>query len=248
MPGHEIQVTGHYPVFRHQDAKLSLMAALVHLIQHAEVDNPDHLVTGSMPGFDLSPHGLEQARRVGRYLGPRPIVAIWSSPQQRALRTAEEIAARSTVPVRVHPDLTHWELSERWKGHPWGSIPSRFPGEMEAYLDHPTRLDFIDEQITDVAERVSSVARHLEQEHPHGDIIIVSHQDAIQAARLHLTGTGLESLHENRPTDGAVITLRPGQAWREETSWDPGDRPRFGEKSDLRVVTTSGSPDGPSSA
>lgn len=223
------------------------MAALVHLVRHAEVDNPDHLVCGSMPGFDLSPHGLEQARRVGRYLGPRPVVAIWSSPQQRSLRTAEEIAARSTVPVRVDPDLTDWELTERWKGHPWNSISTGFPGELEAYLDHPTRLEFVAEQLSEVAGRVAAVARRLDQEHPHGDVVIVSHQDPIQAARLHLTGDGLEALHDGRPSHGAVITLRPGQTWREETSWEPGDTPRFGEKSELRVVT-SGSPQGPSPA
>ena len=224
------------------------MAALVHLVRHAEVDNPDHLVTGSMPGFDLSPHGLEQARRVGRYLSPRAVVAIWSSPQQRSLRTAEEIAARSTVPVRVHPDLTDWEVTERWKGHPWKSISSRFPGELEAYLARPTQLDFVSEQLADVAERVAAVARRLDGDHPHGDVVIVSHQDPIQAARLHLTGEGLESLHQERPANGAVITLRPGGTWREETSWEPGDGPRFGEKSDLRVVTTTGNPDGPSPA
>ena len=223
------------------------MAALVHLVRHAEVDNPDHLVCGSMPGFDLSPHGLEQARRVGRYLGPRPVVAIWSSPQQRSLRTAEEIAARSTVPVRVDPDLTDWELTERWRGHPWNSIPERFPGELEAYLEHPERLDFVSEQAGDVANRVAAVARRLDQEHPHGDVVIVSHQDPIQTARLHLTGEGLESLHAARPPHGSVITLRPGQTWREETSWEPGDTPRFGEKSELRVVT-SGYPGDPSPA
>lgn len=223
------------------------MAALVHLVRHAEVDNPDHLVCGSIPGFDLSPHGLEQARRVGRYLGPRPVVAIWSSPQQRSLRTAEEIAARSTVPVRVDPDLTDWELTDRWKGNPWSSISAEFPGELEAYLDHPTRLEFVTEQLSDVAERVAAVARRLDKEHPHGDVVIVSHQDPIQAARLYLTGEGLKSVHEGRPAHGSVVTLRPGQTWREETSWEPGDTPRFGEKSELRVVT-SGSPGGPSPA
>jgi broad specificity phosphatase PhoE len=224
------------------------MAALVHLVRHAEVDNPDHLVCGSMPGFDLSPHGLEQARRVGRYLGPRAVVAIWSSPLQRALRTAEEIAARSGVPVRVHPDLTDWSLMERWKGHPWASIASRFPGEIEAYLEHPESLDFIDEQLGDLAERVAAVARLLDAEHPHGDVIVVSHQDAIQGARLVLTGGALSALHDDRPASGAVVTLRPGPAWREETSWEPGDTPRFGERSDLRVVTAAGPPEGPTSA
>lgn len=224
------------------------MAALVHLVRHAEVDNPDHLVCGSLPGFDLSPHGLEQARRVGRYLGPRPVVAIWSSPLQRALRTAEEIAARSGVPVRVHPDLTDWSLMDRWRGHAWNSISNLFPGELEAYLDDPQHLDFIDEQLGEIAERASAVARALDEEHPHGDVVVVSHQDVVQAARLHLTGTSLRSLHDEKPPNGGVVTLRPGATWHEQTSWGPGDTPRFGERTGLRMVTTAGTPEGPSPA
>lgn len=216
------------------------MAALVHLVRHAEVDNPDHLVCGSLPGFDLSPHGLEQARRVGRYLGPRAVVAIWSSPQRRALRTAEEIAGRSGVPVRVHQDLTEWSLMDRWQGNPWNTISSRYPGELEAYLEDPTRLEFVTEQLAAVAERVSAVARSLDAEHPHGDVVIVSHQDVIQAGRLHLTGAALSGLHDEPPAAGGVVSLRPGPTWREETSWQPGDTPRFGEKSDLRVVEDQG--------
>lgn len=229
-------------------AKLEAMAALVHLVRHAEVDNPDHLVCGPLPGFDLSPHGLEQARRVGRYLGPRPVVAIWSSPLQRSLRTAEEIAARSGVPVRVHPHLTDWSLMDRWKGHAWGSIPNLFPGEIEAYLEHPQRLDFVEEQLGEVADRAAAVARALDVEHPHGDVVVVSHQDVIQAARLLLTGDSMASLHDEKPPNGGVISLRPGTTWREETSWSPGDSPRFGERTGLRMVSTAGSPDGPSSA
>jgi len=223
------------------------MAALVHLVRHAEIDNPDHLVCGSMPGFGLSPLGVEQARRVARYLGPRAVVAIWSSPQERALRTAEEIAARSGVPVRVHADLTDWQLMERWSGHPWNSLAELFPGEIEAYLAHPENLDFVEEQLPDVALRIARVARALDAEHPHGDVVIVSHQDAIQAARLYLTGADLAQLHDMRPVSGAVVTLRPGPAWRLETEWEPSDKPRFGEKSDLRLVT-AGTTDGPTPA
>lgn len=223
------------------------MAAFVHLVRHAEIDNPDHLVCGSMPGFGLSPLGIEQARRVARYLGPRPVVAIWSSPRERSLRTAEEIAARSGVPVRVHGDLTDWRLMERWKGHPWSSLTDLFPGEIEAYLAHPEQLDFVDEQLSDLAMRMARVARALDAEHPHGDVVIVSHEDAIQAGRLHLTGADLAQLHDERPVSGAVLTLRPGPAWRLETAWEPSDRPRFGEKSDLRLVN-AGQSDRPSPA
>lgn len=224
------------------------MAALVHLVCHAEVDNPDHLVDGSLSGIGLSPHGLDQARRVGRYLGPRAVVAIWSSPLERSLRTAEEIAKRSSVPVRVDQGLTEWSIADRWAGHTWASIKDAFPGEIETYLERPHLVDFVDESLIDLADRVSQVARRLDEEHPHGDVVIVSHQDPIQAGRLRLTGAGLANLHKGKPGNGSVVTLRPGVSWVEETVWQPGDSPRFGEKSDLRVVATFEPPPSPTSA
>ena len=220
------------------------MAALVHLVTDAEPDNPDRLVCGSMTGLGLSPHGLDQARRAGRYLGPRPVVAIWSSPLERALRTAEEIAARSGVPVRVDPDLTEWEVTRRWQGHRWSSIPVTFPGELEGYLSHPEDLDFVGESLADLADRVGFVARRLDTEHPHGDVVIVSHQDPIQAARLKLVGSPLGDLHQDKPSHGAVVTLRPGPAWKVEAVWEPAGSVGLGERSDLRVISApSRSPD-----
>ena len=70
------------------------MAARVHLVRHGEVHNPDHLVYASLPGFTLSERGEAQARAVARYLGRQPIVGVWSSPLERALRTAEPLAQR----------------------------------------------------------------------------------------------------------------------------------------------------------
>lgn len=173
---------------------------------------------------------------MGRYLGPRPVVAIWSSPLERCLRTAEEIAARTGVPVKVDPALTEWELMHRWRGHPWRAIPEEFPGELEAYLEEPSNLGFTPETLTDVAGRVATTARRLDEDHPHGDVVIVSHQDPIQAGRLALVGAGFTGFHDAKPGHGGVVTMRPGPSWREETTWEPGESPQFGERSDLRVL------------
>ncbi|MDP9496020.1 MAG: histidine phosphatase family protein [Actinomycetota bacterium] len=213
------------------------MAALMHLVRHAEVDNPNHLVYSDLPGFGLSPRGLEQARRVGRYLGPRPVVAIWSSPLERSLRTAEEIASRTAVPVKVDPGLTEWRVTSRWRGHTWSDLPDIFPGELEAYLEHPENLEFAEESLEDLAERMAATARRLDTEHPHGDVVIVSHQDPIQAGRLRLIGSSLPGLHQEKPGHGAVVTLRPGDVWREETVWEPGESTRVADHQGLRVLS-----------
>jgi broad specificity phosphatase PhoE len=213
------------------------MAALIHLVRHAEVDNPEHLVYSDLPGFGLSERGLEQARRVGRYLGARPVVAIWSSPLERSSRAAEEIAGRTGVPVKVDPGLTEWRVTSRWRGHSWSELPDAFPGELEAYLEHPETLTFAEESLNDLADRMAATARRLDTDHPHGDVVIVSHQDPIQAGRLRLIGSSLTGLHDEKPGHGAVVTLRPGEVWREETMWEPGDSTRIADHQGLRVVS-----------
>jgi broad specificity phosphatase PhoE len=125
--------------------------------------------------------------------------------------------------------------------------PSSFPGELEAYLEHPESLPFDTEPLEELADRMAAAARRLDSEHPHGDVVIVSHQDPIQAARLRLIGAALSDLHKDKPGHGSVVTLRPGAVWRVEMVWEPGESPRFGEKTGLRVLHPS-TPEDPASA
>ena len=100
-------------------------------------------------------------------------------------------------------------------------LPNVFPGELEAYLEHPADLTFADESIDQLGERVAAVVGQLAARHPDERIAVVSHQDPIQAGRLKLRGIPLEELHLNRPGHCDVLTLEPGQPWREVGYWVP---------------------------
>ncbi|HEX7100322.1 MAG TPA: histidine phosphatase family protein [Acidimicrobiia bacterium] len=197
------------------------MAARIHLVRHGEVHNPDHLVYASLPGFRLSPRGEAQARAVARYLGRQPIVGVWSSPLERALLTAEPLAQRVGLPVKTDDALTEWQLMARWAGISWEDIPKKFPGELEAFLDDPTRLDFSPESLDDLARRIAGTVQRLHESHPHGDIVVVSHSAPIRAGVLRLTGSSLSDFWADEPGHGAVTTLRPGAPWEIETVWVP---------------------------
>lgn len=200
------------------------MASRIHLVRHAEVHNPGHVVYASLPGFGLSDLGRLQAREAARYLGSQPIVAVWSSPLQRALETAAPIAGRLGLPVRIDEELTEWRLSEGWAGQRWEDLPTSRPGELEAYLEHPDRLPFSAESLAQLAMRMRAVLDRLNELHPQGDVVVVSHQDPVQAARLSITGTDLSQLNMDKPEHASVATIRPGTPWREEVRWSPGSR------------------------
>lgn len=200
---------------------LVAMASMVHLTRHGEVDNPKHLVYADLPGFGLSDLGRLQAKQAARYLSSRPIVAVWSSPLERAIETAQYIAARHQLPVRVDEQLTEWHLSSRWSGIRWEDLPTRLPGELEAYLNHPWDLDFTPETLVDLAERMAEVALRLAERHREGDVVVVAHQDPIQAARLRLTGADHRRQQDAKPGHASVVSLRPGTPWTELSAWEP---------------------------
>jgi broad specificity phosphatase PhoE len=63
----------------------------VHLVRHGEVENPERVMYGRLPGFSLSERGRAHARAAAAYLADEPgaIDALISSPLERARETAE---------------------------------------------------------------------------------------------------------------------------------------------------------------
>src|ERR1700739_4626888 len=73
--------------------------ATVHLVRHGEVHNPDGVLYGRLPGFGLSETGrlMAKAGADSRRGGEGPLLR--SSPRERAVETAEPIAAEFGLPV-----------------------------------------------------------------------------------------------------------------------------------------------------
>ncbi len=139
------------------------------------------------------------------------------------METATIIAGMLGVPVALDDRLVEWGLARRWAGAVWDDIPALFPGELEAYLEHPDDLAFSPESIAEVARRVTqaveAVAADVEDG---GAAVVVSHQDPLQAARLELTGRPLGDLGRDKPAHAEIISLAPrGGIWGETARWAP---------------------------
>ncbi|SEG74384.1 Broad specificity phosphatase PhoE [Nonomuraea solani] len=65
---------------------------VVHLLRHGEVHNPGGILYGRLPGFHLSETGQLMAETVAKAVGGRDIVALYSSPMERAVETATPLA------------------------------------------------------------------------------------------------------------------------------------------------------------
>ena len=197
------------------------VASLVHLVRHGEVENPGNVIYADLPGFHLSERGRQQAARAGSFLENRAVEAVYTSPLDRAIETASVIAAHHGIEPQVIERLTEWKLLSRWKGLLWEELPEHRPGELEAYLADPTEMSFALESLQDLAGRIGEKVADLAERHPGGEIVAVSHQDPIQAARLMLTGRALGDLHRAKPRHCEVISLAPGSKWTEKARTVP---------------------------
>lgn len=197
------------------------MLARLYLVRHGEVHNPRHLCYGDLPRFGLSAAGRRQARAAAEHLAAADADLLLCSPLRRARETAGIIGRRLALPPVPDARLTEWRLGTRWAGVVWEELPLVFPGELEAYLDHPADLPFSPESLAATAERVVDLVDELGRTHPGHRAILVFHQDPLQAARLRLTGEPLTRLHTAKPGHAAVLTLVPGRPWRLVAAWEP---------------------------
>ena len=198
------------------------MASLVHLVRHGEVENPHHTVYADLPGFDLSERGRRQAAWAGKVLASRPIQAVYTSPLDRAVETASMIVTcHPHLECETVPGLTEWALMNRWRGLRWPQLDIYRPGELATYLTRPLEMDFSPESVEELAARVGGTVSALAERHPGQEMVIVSHQDPIQTARLVLTGRPLDLLHEDKPRHCEIISLVPGMRWRESNRRTP---------------------------
>ena len=78
---------------------------VVHLLRHGEVENPDRIIYGRLPGYHLSANGHKMARAAEDFFAGRGVTALFSSPLDRALETARPVAERLGLPVVIDERL-----------------------------------------------------------------------------------------------------------------------------------------------
>jgi broad specificity phosphatase PhoE len=180
--------------------------AIVHLVRHGEVENPGRILYGRIPGFGLSEAGRLMAKAAADYLAGRDITVLWSSPLQRALQTAEPIAAELGLPVTVDDRLIEpWNHFEGMRfGVGDGAL--RQPRHWLA-LRNPFRPSW-GEPYREVADRMLGVVRDAAQASGGHEAACVSHQMPIWIARRAAEGRAL--WHDPRRREcalGSVTSL-----------------------------------------
>lgn len=159
-----------------------MTTTLVHLVRHGEVFNPEKILYGRIPGYQLSERGQAMADMVAEYFADVDLTHLVSSPLERAMQTAAPIGRVKNLPISQ--DLNLLEATNVFEG----KRVSFFGGELRkpAAWRHlwnpfrpswgePYREIFARMQIAVESARVAALGH---------EAVLVSHQLPIWVARL----------------------------------------------------------------
>lgn len=161
------------------------MATRLHLIRHSQtVWNAEQRFQGHADS-PLSETGLAQAKHLADRFRDGNAVALYSSPQQRAYKTAETIAA--TTDLSIHTDE---RLKERdvglLTGLTWSEITKRYP-EFARRWSVEQSMSMPEGEADDVFRtRAKAVMSDIVTRHNDADVIVVSHGGLISIYLLQL--------------------------------------------------------------
>ncbi len=181
------------------------------LIRHGENDVMYRRLAGRLPEVHLNAKGRQQAETLAQALANVPLQAIYSSPLERAVETAEPLARIHNLTVQIRPELaevnygafqgrTYKQLQrlKLWKQLQEDPSEVRFPGG---------------ETLREVQQRVMNELSGLSNGSEE-IIACVAHGDIVRLAVAYYLGVALKDfqrLHIH-PASVSVVHLKDHQA------------------------------------
>ena len=166
-------------------------AEQIHLVRHGEVFNPQGVLYGRLPGFGLSDLGRRMADAAAADLQShrRPVAAIVSSPLQRTQQSAEPVAERFGLEVRLDDRII--EPTNRFEGKRMTGRESALRDVRNwSYLVNPWEPSW-GEPFRSIADRMLHAMFDAAASVDEGDVVLVSHQLPIWMVHRRVAGKSL---------------------------------------------------------
>lgn len=161
------------------------------LIRHAVNDwVGSNRLAGWTPGVHLNEEGRRQAQALARRLAGVELKAIYSSPLERTLETAEIIARPHGLPVRLRQDIGEAHYGE-WTGQKLEDLAKTDLWRVVQF--HPSGARFPGgEALREMQARAVAEIDAICHDHPDDVVAVVSHADVIKAIIAHYVGMHLD--------------------------------------------------------
>lgn len=179
------------------------------LIRHGENDYTHKgKLAGWTPAVRLNEKGQAQAGAVAERLTSAPIKAIYSSPLERAMETAQPLAKAKGLSVHKLEGVGEVRYGE-WTGK---SIKALSRTKLWAVVQRrPSAMEFPGgETLRAVQSRAVDAIETLARRHPRHFVAVFSHGDVIKLILAHYLGAPLDMFQRIMISTGSVSHLRLG--------------------------------------
>jgi probable phosphoglycerate mutase len=182
------------------------------LIRHGENDYiKKGILPGRMPSVHLNDKGRAQAQALAEKLAQAPIKAVYTSPLERAVETAEPIAGVLGLEATIRPGLIETDCGE-WQGKSHKSLRRlkvwRMVQSTPSLFRFPGGESFAESQGRVVAE-----IETLRLQHEEKDLFVcVSHGDPIRLAVAYYLGLPLDHFQRLFAAPASITALYVGEA------------------------------------
>jgi len=154
---------------------------VVHVMRHGEVENPEGVLYGRLPGYHLSELGRRMADRVAEHLAERDITHVVASPLERAQETAAPIGKAHGLDVAVDERLIEAANAFQGKTFGVGDGALRRPANWR-HLTNPFRPSWGEPYIDQVVRMMGALGAARDAARGH-EAVCVSHQLPIWIVR-----------------------------------------------------------------
>jgi probable phosphomutase (TIGR03848 family) len=160
------------------------------LVRHGTNDWVHGRLAGWTPGVHLNEEGRRQAEALSARIGDLPLAAIYSSPLERCVETAQAIAGPRQLQLRLIEGLGEVRYGE-WQG---AELKELYKHELWPGVQHyPSGTRFPNgETLGEVQARAITTLDALRAQHPNEIIIAVSHADLIRLVLAYYIGIHID--------------------------------------------------------
>ena len=166
-------------------------------LRHGQAENnTNRVLAGRRPGVPLTLTGLEQSEKIAKFLKPFNISTIYSSPIERAKKTAEIVSEHNSLEIKTDERLIELDMG-KFTGMPYDEIFEKhgnvflkfYEGDLE--IAHKGVETFIE-----LKKRILDMVDFVIREHNDENVLLVTHMDPIKALISTIMGLKANSLFE----------------------------------------------------
>jgi probable phosphoglycerate mutase len=181
------------------------------LIRHGENEYvAKGRLAGRIPAVHLNENGVKQAEAVAEFLSKAPIKAVYSSPLERCMETAQPLAEKLGLPVVPREGLLEIDFGS-WQDKTLKQLRRR--KLWKVVQGNPARMQFPGgETFANAQVRITNELEDLCRGHKPKDLIACfSHSDIIRLAVAYYIGVPLDLFQRIAVSPASINTLHLGE-------------------------------------